>query len=109
MDKYPVWLLYLCDVSLEEVVFRMTTIGLLGAVLKNIFLMVLISALIYGFAHFVLFKWKMVFATFVLGILLGFLYLLTPISLVGLWICIMVHFFAGIYAQKMGFTKATAR
>lgn len=109
MNKYPAWLLYLCDVSLEEVIFRMTIISLLSIVFKNPLIVVLISALIYGLAHFILFKWEMVVATFILGILLGFVYLLTSISLIGLWMCIIVHFFAGVWAQSTGFTKATAK
>jgi len=92
MDKYPVWLKLFVNTVFEETLFRYTLITLF-ILFIDFRLAILLSSIIYGLVHRIYFDLNMVVITFILGIVLGIVYYVFHFSLLGLWICIMIHYF----------------
>jgi len=125
MDKYPPWLLYLENAVSEEILFRGIIISFLALIWPtNVILLIIVSALIYGLAHFIIFRWQMVLGAFILGLILGFMFIFifgitcstTPDIFEGmrsifyaLFVCTCIHYLVGFLAYKLKFTERYER
>ena len=98
---------YLKEVVLEEVVFRVWLFGLFGLV-GGFWALLIPSMLLYGLAHFILFRWPMVVASALLGLVLGLIiiYVACPLDLL---LCVILHFVVGIMAWKLKLTDKWKR
>ena len=119
MDKYPPWLLYLENTASEELVFRLFMISFLYWIIPNIIAVIIISAIIFGLVHLIIFKWQMAVGAFILGLILGFVFLFvfwftcnSPFTgaecaraiFYSLLSCTGIHYFVGFLAYRMKFT-----
>jgi len=96
---------YLWEIFKEEGLFRILLLGIL-LMIMNPYLAVVISALIFGLLHFLSFRVPMVIASFILGLVLGIVFLLTPSCVFAYLVCIVIHFIVGMVAI---ITKLTMR
>ena len=98
------WFWYLKNCIMEEVFFRYILITLFGVNIVG----AAVSIITYSTIHLIQFTWEMCIATFWVGLLLWFLYVIIPAPW-GLIVCIAVHFVGGALLNYCGLTAAWKR
>jgi len=102
---------YIKQVITEEVLCRVTILGILAYYIND-WLAIIISSIIYGLLHFILFKWQMVIASFMFGIPVGLVYCwylnvfgFNPVSVVAAIVIVcIIHFVGGWLCDTVGWT-----
>jgi len=109
---------YLKEVVSEEVLFRLCILGLIHFYVGfSFWFSIVLSSVVYGVIHFILFKWQMVLVSTLFGVLLGWLYLQSVYVflityegvVVGLLVVVLVHLFGGYLCDLLGFTMKWMR
>lgn len=98
---------YLKQVCFEEMIFRCV---ILGAIWYCFSWQagIIVSAIIYALVHLVQFKWPMAVVSFVLGIVLGWIWFNTYIPM-NVVMIVCVHYIAGFVCWALGFTNKWSR
>jgi len=93
----------------EEVIFRVTVIYLCSITIGNELTVIILSALIFASAHMIFFKFYMFIMTFILGLILAYVYLSIPHFVVALWSVILIYFFAAYIGMESGIIDKLTR
>jgi len=108
MERYPLWLQFLVNSAFEEFLFRGTLLYVLLFMLNPVYA-IIISALIFGIVHIVLFNWIMVLIAFIGGLIFGYVYWITGGTILSIWLCIALHMVFVRFMYGRGLFKKLAR
>jgi len=97
-EKIDLAILYFFWVLAEEGLFRSIPLGLIQG-----WIGIFATALIYGFAHRIFFKWQMVIVAIPFGVLLAKIYLWSPM-IWGYPCCVGLHWTVGCGMVAIGLT-----
>lgn len=106
----PEWFWYLKEVCTEELFFRLVLCWAVAQVVPG-WVAVLFSSVVYGLAHFILFRWPMVVVSGLLGIPLGILFLWLADFGTRWWLVLamltvsVVHYACGAFCASIGWTE----
>ena len=109
MNKYPAFSSLFISCVFEEVVFRVTVIYLCSIVISNELTVIILSALIFASVHMIFFKLYMFIITFILGLILAYVYLSIPHFVAALWSVILIHFVVAYIGVRSGIVYKLTR
>jgi membrane protease YdiL (CAAX protease family) len=104
----PGWYWYLKQVCSEEVLFRLILCWGISSYTGN-YLAILLSSVVYGLSHFILFRWQMVVASVMLGVILGKIFLSIDNVILALIVVVVIHYIVGTACVLLGLTSKWSR